>query len=70
MPDPSADRLIYATFPPSLREAMKVAAQRFEWTREDWQMQTTMIQKAMIDGWYTADKIAAAYATAPPRNEA
>jgi len=70
MPDPSADRLIYAAFPPSLRDAMKVAAKRFEWTREDWQMQTTMIQEVIADGWYTAEEIAAVYAKEPPRNEA
>ena len=68
MPDSSAsdDRLIYAGFPQALREAMRLAAKRFDWVREDWQMQTAMIHEAITDGRCSADEIASAYAVAPP----
>ena len=66
-PTSSDDRLTYAGFPQALRDAMKIAAQRFEWTRDDWRMQTNMIQDVIADGWYSADEIAKAYAAAPPR---
>lgn len=64
--DPSADRLIYASFPQCLRNAMKIAAKRFSWTPEDWRMQTLMLQDAMLAGWYSPEEIADAYAKPPP----
>lgn len=68
--DPIADRLIYASFPQGLRTAMRTAAKRFGWTPDDWRLQTNMIQDAMVGGWYSAEEIATAYATAPLREAA
>nr|MDQ5908961.1 hypothetical protein [Pseudomonadota bacterium] len=45
--DPADDRLTYAAFPPGLKSAMKTAAARNGWTREDWAMQTALLQAAM-----------------------
>lgn len=64
--DPSADRLTYATFPPGLKSAMKLAATRNGWTREDWAMQTALLQAAMLAGQYSHHELAAAYAAPPP----
>ena len=61
-----ADRLTYAAFPPGLKSAMKTAAARNGWTREDWVAHTAMIQKAMLAGQYSPNELAAAYAAPPP----
>lgn len=59
-------REIFASFPQCLRDAMKIAAQRFGWTPEDWRMQTLMLHDAMLAGRYSPEEIAAAYAKPPP----
>jgi len=64
-----ADRLIYASFPQPLREAMRIAAKRFNWTHDDWRLQTNMIQEALLAGRVTADGLATAYAAAHDLNE-
>lgn len=61
-----ADRITYAAFPPGLRAAMKTAAARNGWTREDWAMQTALLQAAMLAGQYNPHELAAAYAAPPP----
>lgn len=64
--DPAADRITYASFPESLRTAMKIAAQRNGWCRETWAMQTQMLNTSMLAGCYSADELAAAYRNQPP----
>lgn len=63
--DPSADRLTYACFPQALREAMKIAAQRWSWDRETWRYQTALIQETLLSGRYDADELAVAYRNSP-----
>jgi hypothetical protein len=62
-----ADRLIYASFPQALREAMRRSAKRFGWTHDDWRLQTNLIQEARMGGWYSAEELARAYRDAPVR---
>ena len=64
--DPAADRITYASFPESLRVAMKLAAQRNGWTRADWAMQTQMLADSMARGCYSAAELATAYRLPPP----
>lgn len=64
--DPSADRLTYAGFPPAMREAMKIAAQRWSWDRETWRYQTALIQETLLSGRYDTDELAVAYRNPPP----
>lgn len=54
------DRITYASFPASLKTAMKAAANRNGWCRESWRLQTAMIQEAMLSG-YDVDTLAAGY---------
>ena len=56
----SSDRITYASFPASLKTAMKAAANRNGWCRESWRLQTAMIQEAMLSG-YDVDTLAAGY---------
>jgi len=62
--DPSADRLIYAGFPAPLKDAMKIAAKRWDWDRETWRYQTLLIQDAM--NRVLVDDLARAYRHPPP----
>lgn len=64
--DPAAVRLIYATFPPGLKAAMKLAATRNGWDRETWALQTDLIQTSLLAGSTSETAIIAGY-TQPPR---
>ncbi len=61
-----ADRLTYAAFPDNLKLAMKLAATRNGWSREDWAAQTALLHESMLAGRYSAAELAAAYAAPPP----
>lgn len=66
--DPEELRLmqfVYATFPDTLKTAMKIAAKRWGWDRETWAMQTAMLQDSMRRGC-TVDELADAYRNPPP----
>lgn len=58
-------QFIYAAFPPALKAAMKVAAERNGWCRKTWAFQTEALADAMTRGW-TADELADAYRNPPP----
>lgn len=66
--DPSADRLLYACFPAALKDAMKVAARRYEWDRETWRYQTGLIQETLLSGRFDANSLAVAYRNPPNSN--
>jgi len=61
----SDPRTLYASFPPTLKAAMKVAAERNDWCRKTWAFQTEALADAMTRGW-TADELADAYRAPPP----
>lgn len=58
-------RTLYAGFPPTLKAAMKVAAERNGWCKTTWASQTEALADAMTRGW-TADELADAYRNPPP----
>ena len=58
-------RTTYAAFPPALKAAMKIAADRNGWCPKTWAQQTEAIAEAMTRGW-TADELADAYRNPPP----
>lgn len=66
--NPAADRLTYAAFPPDLKAAMKIAAQRNDWCRETWAMQTALIQDALVTGRVLEATLIAGYSLKPPEN--
>ena len=59
-------RITYAAFPPALKAAMKIAANRFDWCPKTWAFQTEAIAEAMLTGGWTADELADAYRNPPP----
>lgn len=61
----NSDRLTYAGFPPALKVAMKAAAGRYGWNREDWRLQTTLIHDAILEGRASAHDLSPYYAQAP-----
>ena len=61
----NSDRLLYAGFPPALKVAMKSAAARYGWNREDWRLQTTLIADAIREGRASAHALAPYYYAAP-----
>lgn len=61
----NSDRLLYAGFPPALKSAMKAAAGRYGWNREDWRLQTTLIADAIREGRASAHALSPYYAQAP-----
>ena len=64
--DVDRDRITYASFPESLRTAMKIAAQRNAWCRATWAMQTALIQDALLAGRVTEPELIAGYRLKPP----
>lgn len=66
--DPSADRLIYASFPAALREGLKAAAKRWNWDRDTWRYQTGLVQATLLSGRYDGDELATAYLNPPKSN--
>lgn len=64
--DPTADRTLYAGLPDLVRAAMRCAAKRWNWGREDWRMQTHLIYDAIQSGRCSADAIAEGYQTGGP----
>ena len=66
MVDPSSDRIIYAAFPVPLKDAMKIAAQRWSWDRETWRYQTLLIQDAYTSGRCLLADLVQAYRNPPP----
>ena len=56
-----ADRLTYAAFPKALKTAMKIAAQRNDWNRESWALQTDLIHRSLLTGTTTEADIIAGY---------
>jgi len=54
-----SDRLIYAAFPKELKAAMRDAAQRNHWDREDWRDQTLRLQETLEGSAYCPGVIAA-----------
>jgi hypothetical protein len=59
-------RAAYIAFPPALKAAMKIAADRNGWCRKTWAFQTEAIAEAMLTGGWTADELADAYRNPPP----
>ncbi|CDH46975.1 hypothetical protein [Candidatus Contendibacter odensensis] len=55
-----------ATFPPELREAMKVAAKRHAWTPETWMIQVALIADCRHAGRCSDDDLVLAYQNPPP----
>jgi hypothetical protein len=64
--DPTADRILYAGLPDMVRAAMRCAAKRWNWGREDWRMQTHLIYDALQSGRCSADAIAEGYQAGGP----
>ncbi len=61
------DRQTYAAFPTTLKAAMKIAATRNGWPREDWALQAALLQAMMLAGQYSHHELSAAYAAPPPK---
>ena len=59
-------RMRYLAFPPALKAAMKIAANRFDWCPKTWAQQTEAIAEAMLTGGWTAGELADAYRNPPP----
>ncbi len=57
----------YAAFPQELKAAMKIAADRWNWNKATWMLQTELISEALESGRYDAETLAEAYASPPPR---
>ena len=62
---PDLDRLLYATFPPGLKAALRTAAARHGWDRATWRSQTQLIHDALRSGRQTAEALATAYHLPP-----
>lgn len=56
----------YAAFSKDLQDAMKVAAKRWDWDKEDWIMQIEMIADALQAGRVIEDQLAMEYRNVPP----
>ena len=66
---PEFARILFATFPALLREAMKDAAARNGWQPADWLWHVEQVQTVMRRGGWTAEHAAECYRGPPPKED-